>query len=63
MESTVVPRIGMPARSSAGASLSGVWPPNWTIVPFKVPAEASTAMSSSTSSAVSGSKYNRSDVS
>ena len=46
----------MPAFSSAGASFSGVWPPNWTIAPLSVPADASTAKISSTSSAVSGSK-------
>ena len=53
----------MPAFSSAGASFSGVWPPNCTIVPFSVPAAFSVSMISSTSSAVSGSKYSRSDVS
>jgi hypothetical protein len=30
-----VPRIGMPAFSSASASFSGVWPPNWTMTPCK----------------------------
>ena len=28
-----VPRIGISARSSAAASFSGVWPPNWTMTP------------------------------
>src|SRR5216683_563243 len=32
-----VPRIGTLARSSASASLSGVWPPNWTMTPCSVP--------------------------
>ncbi len=53
----------MPAFSRLGASFSGVWPPNWTMAPFRVPREPSTAMISSTSSTVSGSKYRRSDVS
>ena len=46
----------MPFFSSAGASFSGVWPPNCTMTPFSVPAEPSVAMISSTSSVVSGSK-------
>jgi hypothetical protein len=36
MASGEVPRIGMPASSSACASLSGVCPPNCTITPFNV---------------------------
>ena len=31
-----VPRIGMPAFSSASASFSGVWPPNWTMTPTQL---------------------------
>ena len=31
--STGVPSSGTPASSSAPASFSGVWPPNWTITP------------------------------
>ena len=58
-----VPRIGMPAFSSASASFSGVWPPNCTMTPSSVPAADSARRISSTSSAVSGSKYSRSDVS
>ena len=56
MASGEVPRIGTPAASSGFASLSGVWPPNWTITPLSRPLDCSTAMISSTSSAVSGSK-------
>ena len=37
MASGEVPRIGMPAASSARASFSGVWPPNWTITPSTSP--------------------------
>ena len=33
----------MPARSSAAASLSGVWPPNWTMAPRNRPRDASFA--------------------
>ena len=33
-----VPRIGMPAFSSASASFSGVWPPNCTMTPRSSPA-------------------------
>ena len=33
-----VPRIGMPAFSSASASFSGVWPPNCTMTPSSSPA-------------------------
>jgi hypothetical protein len=51
-----VPRIGTFASSSGTASLSGVWPPNWTITPCKVPLRRSVSTISSTSSAVSGSK-------
>ena len=45
------------------ASLSGVWPPNCTMTPCSVPLLRSAATISSTSSAVSGSKYSRSEVS
>jgi hypothetical protein len=38
-----VPRIGMPASSSAAASFSGVWPPNWTMTPCSVPFDCSVA--------------------
>jgi len=58
-----VPRIGTPASSSGRASFSGVCPPNWTITPSSSPFDRSTSISSSTSSAVSGSKYSRSEVS
>ena len=34
MDSGLVPMIGTPASSSARASFSGVWPPNWTMTPF-----------------------------
>jgi hypothetical protein len=51
-----VPRIGMPAFSSALASFSGVWPPNCTITPSSSPFSCSSFRISSTSSAVSGSK-------
>ncbi len=37
MASGEVPRIGMPAASSAAASFSGVWPPNCTMTPSSVP--------------------------
>ena len=63
MASGEVPRIGMPAASSAAASFSGVWPPNCTMQPSTVPLRCSTRTSSTTSSAVSGSKYRRSAVS
>ena len=58
----------VPAISSGGmtdASLSGVWPPSETITCGGVPPAAcvSAAMTLSTSSPVSGSKYSRSDVS
>ena len=53
----------MPAACSAWASFSGVCPPNCTMTPFSVPRERSTSSTSSTSSAVSGSKYSRSEVS
>ena len=58
-----VPRIGMPAFSSASASFSGVWPPNCTMTPWSVPACLSARSTSRTSSAVRGSKYSRSEVS
>ncbi len=32
-----MPRIGAPEASSACASFSGVWPPNWTMTPTSVP--------------------------
>ena len=51
-----VPRIGTLSASSAAASLSGVWPPNCTMTPCRVPFARSVSMISSTSSAVSGSK-------
>ena len=51
-----VPRIGMPASSSALASFSGVCPPNCTITPISVPFSFSLVRISRTSSAVSGSK-------
>ena len=54
-----VPSSGTPAASSPAASLSGVWPPNWTTTP----SGRSTSTIPSTSSSVSGSKYSRSDVS
>ena len=54
-----VPSSGTPAASSPAASLSGVWPPNWTITP----SGCSTSTIPSTSSSVSGSKYRRSEVS
>ena len=63
MASGEVPRIGTLAFSSGSASLSGVWPPNCTITPCSVPFERSVSMISITSSAVSGSKYSRSEVS
>ena len=44
--------IGTPACASGTASLSGVWPPNWTMTPFGF----SLATIASTSSSVSGSK-------
>ena len=58
----------VPATSSAGispASLSGVWPPSDTITFGGTPpaAAVSAAITLCTSSAVSGSKYSRSDVS
>src|SRR5207237_724970 len=58
-----VPRIGTLASSRACASFSGVWPPNCTITPSSLPLVHSVSMISSTSSAVSGSKYRRSAVS
>ena len=36
MASGLVPRIGIPASSSACASFSGVCPPNWTITPTQL---------------------------
>ena len=48
-----------PAASRPAASLSGVWPPNWTTTP----SGCSSSQTASTSSSVSGSKYSRSDVS
>jgi len=63
MASGEVPRIGTLAASRARASFSGVWPPNCTITPCKLPFCRSVSMISSTSSDVSGSKYNLSAVS
>ena len=61
--SALVPRIGMPSFSSACDSFSGVWPPYCTMQPSSVPFCCSRRTSAITSSAVSGSKYSRSDVS
>ena len=36
MDSTLVPMIGTPAASRAWARLSGVWPPNWTMIPCRL---------------------------
>ena len=47
-----VPMIGTPARSKGSASLSGVWPPNWTMTPSGL----SWSTIFITSSMVSGSK-------
>ena len=41
-----------PASASTGASLSGVWPPNW----IAIPSGCSRSQTASTSSAPSGSK-------
>jgi hypothetical protein len=35
--STLVPRMGTPSASSGFASLSGVWPPSWTMTPRPLP--------------------------
>ncbi len=59
IESGLVPMIGAPAAASWRASLSGVWPPNWTITPCGF----SRLITSITSSNVSGSKYSRSEMS
>ena len=59
MECGDVPMIRTPASSSARASFSGVCPPNCTITP----SGCSRSWMFSTSSAVSGSKKSRSDVS
>ncbi len=48
--------MGTPASCSVCASFSGVCPPNCTITPISSPAPVSVWISSSTSSAVSGSK-------
>jgi hypothetical protein len=52
MLSGEVPIIGTPARSRDSASLSGVWPPNWTITPSGF----SRSTMFTTSSMVNGSK-------
>ncbi len=41
MDSGEVPMIGTPAAFSGRARLSGVWPPNWTIMPMSAPLAAS----------------------
>lgn len=53
--------IGLASKylASGVASLSGVWPPNWTMMP----SGRSFSMTLSTSSTVNGSKYSRDDVS
>ncbi len=51
--------MGTPLASRSRASLSGVWPPYWTMTPCGF----SRSTISSTSSRVSGSKYSRSEVS
>ncbi len=61
--SAEVPRMGMPAAASAWLSFSGVWPPYCTMQPSTVPFDCSRRTSAITSSAVSGSKYSRSEVS
>ena len=38
-----VPRIGTLASCSASASFSGVWPPSWTMTPWSVPLDCSSA--------------------
>ena len=47
-----VPQIGTPAAARPRASLSGVWPPSWTITPSGF----SRSLTASTCSSVSGSK-------
>ena len=63
MASAEVPRIGMPASSSAWLSFSGVCPPYCTMQPSTLPFCCSRRISAITSSANSGSKYSRSEVS
>ncbi len=59
IDSTLVPTSGAPASSSPRARLSGVWPPNCTMIPFGV-TRSTTFI---TSSCVSGSKNSMSEVS
>ena len=59
MESTLVPMIFTPAASNGLARLSGVCPPNWTMVP----SGRIRSWMLSTSSVVSGSKNRWSEVS
>ena len=58
-----VPRIGREFSFKNFASLIGVCPPNWVIIPISVPLDFSLRITLSTYSSISGSKYNLSLVS